>query len=423
MIFSIIIPTYNCSELLEETLHSIFCQNKDLFECIIVDGNSKDDTLKTILKYKNDYPEAIKYITENDNGIYDAMNKGIELSSGEYLYFLGAGDILVHNCLDKVKSYLTYSLEMIYGNIISFKDKSVFGSERSLDKLLLSNISHQAIFYRKSIFDILGKYNLKYHIYADYYFNINVFLTNSISKKYIDINISEYRGDGVSDNYVDKDFIYDYDMVLYGIDKKHLNNYIYYGKKFFNVISVSEECAILDNDIKKIDTIREYIAIQNSKINFSPSIKTYLVGNMCDIDEALKENKNIQIISSSNSICSYVEEKVGLKYISKFTGFIVNPKLDIWLKKHDKIVVFGVGSLCERFLEYLNDMYKCVSIQYFIDNDHLKWNSKFNDKYIVNIDDIKDKNINIVIASSWYKDIAKQLESKNMKNFINCTIC
>src|SRR5258705_11239297 len=91
--FPIITPTLNSGPKLEATINSVLSQKEDLFEYIVVDGGSSDETLNLLRKHG----ERIKWISEKDRGVYDAMNKGIGMASGRYLYFLGAGDHLREN--------------------------------------------------------------------------------------------------------------------------------------------------------------------------------------------------------------------------------------------------------------------------------------------------------------------------------------
>jgi len=88
--FSVITPTLNPGPKLEATINSVLSQNQKLFEYIIVDGGSTDETLNVIRKYG----KRIKWVSKKDRGVYDAMNKGIKMARGDYLYFLGAGDHL-----------------------------------------------------------------------------------------------------------------------------------------------------------------------------------------------------------------------------------------------------------------------------------------------------------------------------------------
>ena len=97
-LITIIIPTYNCDDFIDQALWSVVNQTYQSYELIIVDGRSTDKTLDIIDRYKKDISVLV---SEPDSGIYDAMNKGVNMAKGDWLYFLGADDILI-NCLHKV---------------------------------------------------------------------------------------------------------------------------------------------------------------------------------------------------------------------------------------------------------------------------------------------------------------------------------
>src|SRR6266581_7368792 len=110
-LITIITVVYNGAECLRQTIESVIRQQYDDLEYIIIDGGSTDSTLDVIKSYEN----AVDYwVSEPDNGIYDAMNKGIACSSGRYLLFLNAGDMLVAN-LSELASLFTQDCVMVYG--------------------------------------------------------------------------------------------------------------------------------------------------------------------------------------------------------------------------------------------------------------------------------------------------------------------
>ena len=117
MFISIITPTFNSEKLIKICLSSVKDQNFQNYEHIIIDNSSNDKTLKIIKEFNN---PKIKLISENDNGIYDAMNKGINASSGEYLLFLNSDDKLIdRNFLSNVnKILLSKKIDILYSNII-----------------------------------------------------------------------------------------------------------------------------------------------------------------------------------------------------------------------------------------------------------------------------------------------------------------
>jgi len=194
-LFSIITPTYNSGAKIEKTINSVLMQAEDLFEFHIVDGASTDDTLRTIEKYG----DKIKLVSEKDKGVYDAMNKGIDLASGKFLYFLGAGDSLRADVLRKIEKLMPDEpLAFVYGNVYWEKEAFIYGGVFDKSRLETYNICHQAVFYEKAIFDLVGKYELDYKILADYVLNIKCFGNDEIQKTYLDYIVANFEGGGLS---------------------------------------------------------------------------------------------------------------------------------------------------------------------------------------------------------------------------------
>lgn len=232
IIFSIIIPSYNCESLIEKTLQSIIIQ-EDLYECIVVDGLSNDNTIEIVKKY-SEINHNIKYISEKDNGIYDAMNKGISIAKGKYLYFIGAGDILYSNTLKEVNEEIIDE-DLIYGRSYHVgKEEEIYRPKRKSD-IIYYNLNHQAIFYKRDIFNKVGLYDEKYSIYADNILNKKIFADDNLVKKIIDVRIADYLGGGVSENEEIQDNFYrDFPQIIVSIFGKNYLKKLYNPKKFEN---------------------------------------------------------------------------------------------------------------------------------------------------------------------------------------------
>jgi len=205
-LFTIIIPTYNSSALITKCLESICVQAFNNFEVIIVDGLSKDNTLQLAETYRHKLP-SLRISSEKDQGIYDAMNKGIELAKGEWLYFMGSDDYFYSNdVLLKISQAVNNNLDVIYGNVYDQKLNSIYDGEFSDRKLFYINICHQSIFFNKELFKKIGNYNLQYTFWADWDHNFRWFYNKQISKKHINLTISYYSTGGFSSNITTDNF-------------------------------------------------------------------------------------------------------------------------------------------------------------------------------------------------------------------------
>jgi glycosyltransferase involved in cell wall biosynthesis len=194
-LFSIITPTYNCGPKIVKTIHSVLSQDSNLFEYIIIDGDSNDDTQSHIEKFNT----RLTFVSEPDLGVYDAMNKGIDMARGKYLYFLGAGDTLRANALKNLKPLMPdRELAFVYGNVYWEAEAFIYGGLFDKARLETYNICHQAVFYEKAIFNLIGKYELDYKILADYVLNIKCFGNDEIQKTYLDYVVANFEGGGLS---------------------------------------------------------------------------------------------------------------------------------------------------------------------------------------------------------------------------------
>jgi glycosyltransferase involved in cell wall biosynthesis len=210
-IFSIIIPTFNSGKTLRRCLDSIFLQTCQRFEIYIIDNCSSDNTLEIIKEFEC---TCSRIYTESliDDGIYDAMNKGISLANGEWLYFMGSDDTLYdRNVLARIaEETQTTKASIIYGNVIINGENQwnlngkAFAGEFSLERLLRLNICHQAIFYHRSVFDKCGNYDLNYPVFADYAFNLKCF--SKVTFSYLNLIIANFWVGGHSTTNHDLNF-------------------------------------------------------------------------------------------------------------------------------------------------------------------------------------------------------------------------
>ena len=212
MILSIIIPTYNSSELIENCLYNIYnsLENSNEYEILVIDGASQDNTIAIVDKIAKQQ-KNITYVSEKDNGIYDAMNKGINLAKGEFLYFLGADDKILFKIVD-IENTLVDNNTIYYGNVLFKESNKKYDGIFNTRKLIEKNICHQAIFYLKKIL-VNNLYNIQYKLLADY--ELNIRLWKKYIFKYIDISFAIYSNDGVSTRIKDIKFKKDFLKIIY----------------------------------------------------------------------------------------------------------------------------------------------------------------------------------------------------------------
>lgn len=202
---SIITVCKNAESAIERTMLSVVTQScfAENIEYLIIDGASTDKTLEIIKQYADKYP--IKWISEPDSGIYNAMNKGIKLASGDYLLFLNAGDYLVH--YNVIKSLMNLfennEFDLIYGDVLSIDPLSEqywIKATKDPDIFFLFNdsLAHQAVFYKRNLFDKFGLYDENFTILADNVFNKKIICDKLVSVKHINQIISVFFSDGIS---------------------------------------------------------------------------------------------------------------------------------------------------------------------------------------------------------------------------------
>lgn len=199
---SIITPTFNASKTLKNCIESVANQTYSNFEHWIVDGLSTDSTMEIVKEYAEKYPH-IKYISEKDSGIYNAMNKGIKNSQGEWLYFLGADDELYdENVLENIfrsKNWGDYT--SIYGDFFDARNEKIVSYQNiELNKFFFveQSICHQVVFTKKVIFDKIGYFDEQFKICADRKFSYDYFNSNEAKYCHISLVVAKYAGTGIS---------------------------------------------------------------------------------------------------------------------------------------------------------------------------------------------------------------------------------
>lgn len=203
MKFSIITVTFNSSKTLQATIDSVTKQNYSDIEYIIIDGYSTDITLEII---KSNSSKISKWISEPDNGLYDAMNKGISMATGDIIGILNSDDIFSSNSvLEEIAAFhLKYNIDASIGNVIQKNtNNDIIRVYRSIswtpEKLKIGFMPpHPSIFIRRDLFQKFGLYNTTFKIAADYELVLRFFLKNNISWRYSGIYTTSMLLGGLS---------------------------------------------------------------------------------------------------------------------------------------------------------------------------------------------------------------------------------
>lgn len=187
---SVVTVCYNAVDVIEETIQSVVNQTYDNVEYIIIDGGSTDGTVDVIKKYQD---QIAHWVSEPDKGIYDAMNKGIDIATGDYIININCGDQLYYIPIDYLASHLNDSSIGICGSVID-QFNNIQKANFTKFMKLRNQLPHQAMFYKKKY---QKKYDLNYKILADYNLNLSYYKDNNKVDIILD-TISLHSTDGVS---------------------------------------------------------------------------------------------------------------------------------------------------------------------------------------------------------------------------------
>lgn len=196
---TVIIVTYNAAKYLQNCLNSIYAQEFPAIDIVVIDGKSADGT-DSILE--NNTGKLHFWLSEKDEGIYDAMNKALPKITGKWVYFLGADDELLPG-FSAMAEQLADEKNIYYGNVLA--DGVKRSGLISPYYMAKGGIYHQAIIYPKAVFDTY-KYDTKYRIAADYALNMKLYKDKRFSFVYIDIIIAKYNHTGISSQVIDGEF-------------------------------------------------------------------------------------------------------------------------------------------------------------------------------------------------------------------------
>jgi len=167
-LITVVTVVFNGKQVLEKAIQSVIEQPYSAIEYLVIDGGSTDGTVDLLRRYDD---RIDHWVSEPDQGIYDAMNKALKLARGEWVYFLGADDVLLP-VFDRVASALVEGA-VCYGSVRFAGSGLVYDGPFNRYKIMQQNISHQAIFYPRSVYAAKA-YDTRVRVFADYKYNIEV---------------------------------------------------------------------------------------------------------------------------------------------------------------------------------------------------------------------------------------------------------
>lgn len=199
---SIITVCFNSEKTIRKTLESVACQTYSNYEYIIVDGKSTDHTLDIVEEYRERFGDRMMVISEPDQGIYDAMNKGISMAKGELIGMINSDDWYESTALeDMVNSYDGTKYMILYGMQREYQqgiEKLCWiKNHELLDKQM---ITHPTCFITKVLYEDFGRYDLRYKSSADYDFMLKMARNDRVVFKPVYKIISNFSLGGMSGN-------------------------------------------------------------------------------------------------------------------------------------------------------------------------------------------------------------------------------
>ena len=209
MILSIITINRNNAVGLEKTMRSVAAQIDGDFEYVVIDGASTDGSVEVIRSFESSLGERLKWISEPDKGIYNAMNKGIAMATGDYLQFLNSGDSLVSNDITlrmtealKNKGYPS----ILYGNMLkdmpggkAMRDRCFAGREISFLGFYTGSLNHSSAYIRRSLFNRYGMYDEGFKIVSDWKWFLQAIILGGEKPVYVDMDVTLFDMNGISE--------------------------------------------------------------------------------------------------------------------------------------------------------------------------------------------------------------------------------
>lgn len=206
---SLITVTFNSDKTLRDTINSVLKQTYTNIEYIVVDGLSKDNTMDIVREYEPQFEGRMKWISEKDKGLYDAMNKGVRMATGDVVGILNSDDFFTANdVLEKVAAGFDKQTDAVYGDLHYVHPDDLQHSVRYYSsKIFKRNLmrmgfipAHPTFYCRRECFDKFGYYKTDYKIAADFDLLLRFIYVNRIRIKYLPMDMVTMRTGGASTN-------------------------------------------------------------------------------------------------------------------------------------------------------------------------------------------------------------------------------
>ena len=245
MKISIITITFKAEATLERTLNSVLNQSYKNIEQIIVDGDSKDKTLEICKKF----PHISKIISEQDKGVYDAFNKGLNLATGDIIGFLNADDVFYseNSVQEIVNAFSNNETDIVYGNLDYINDEGKVirnWISKPYKKDLMKKAwmpAHPTFYCKKEVYNRLGSYNDSFKIAGDFELCLRFLEVNKVSSYYLNKKLVKMLVGGISNNGLkSKWIIYKEELRAFKINHININPFSFFLfklKKIYQYIS------------------------------------------------------------------------------------------------------------------------------------------------------------------------------------------
>ena len=209
---SIITATFNSAKTLKDTIQSVLRQTNKDFEYLIIDGGSTDETIDIVKSYESEFSGRLKWVSEKDQGIYDAMNKGIKIASGDVVGILNSDDYFTSDDILQTvdNAFKSHEIDAIYGDIHFIRDGNPQKCVRYYSSRMFRPFwlrfgfmpAHPSFYCKREVFEKAGLYSLDYKIGADYEMMVRLFKKYRIMSQYINKDFVTMRTGGASNNNV-----------------------------------------------------------------------------------------------------------------------------------------------------------------------------------------------------------------------------